>query len=51
LKIPKGQSEAVNHKIPKGQSEAVNRRKTDNTMTKRKRTNNDQQNKTQKNID
>ena len=34
-------------KIPKGQSESVYRRRTDNTMTKRKkykRTNNDQQN-------
>jgi len=31
-------------KIPKGQSESVNRRRTDNTMAKRKRTNNDLQN-------
>ena len=31
-------------KIPKGQSESVYRRRTDNTMTKRKSTNNDQQN-------
>jgi hypothetical protein len=31
-------------KIPKGQSEAVNRRRTDNTMAKRKRTNYDLQN-------
>jgi len=31
-------------KIPKGQSESVYRRRTDNTMAKRKRTNNDQQN-------
>ena len=38
-------------KIPKGQSEAVNRRKTDNTMVKRKRTNNDLQNTTQKTKD
>ena len=40
-------------KIPKGQSETVNRR-TDNTMTKRKkdkRTNNDIQNTTQKTND
>jgi len=36
-------------KIPKGQSESVYRRRTDNTMAKRKkykRTNNDQQNTT-----
>jgi len=31
-------------KIPKGQSESVNRKMTDNTMTKRKTTNNDLQN-------
>jgi len=31
-------------KIPKGQSESVYRRRTDNTMAKRKSTNNDQQN-------
>ena len=31
-------------KIPKGKSESVNRRRTDNTMAKRKSTNNDQQN-------
>jgi hypothetical protein len=31
-------------KIPKGQSETVYRRRTDNTMAKRKRTNNDLQN-------
>jgi hypothetical protein len=31
-------------KIPKGQSETVYRRRTDNTMGKRKRTNNDRQN-------
>ena len=37
-------------KIPKWQSEAVNRR-TDNTMAKRKRTNNDVQNTTQKTTD
>ena len=39
-------------KIPKGQSEAVNRRRTDNAMSKRKkdkRTNNDLQNIRQKN--
>jgi len=35
-------------KIPKGQSEAVNRRRTDYTIAKRKRTNNDLQNTTQK---
>jgi hypothetical protein len=46
MKIPKGQSEAVNGrktdnstvkrmKIPKGQSEAVNGRKTDNSTVKR----------------
>ena len=38
-------------KVPKGLSEAVNRRKTDNTMAKKKgtkKTNNDQQNTTQK---
>jgi hypothetical protein len=34
-------------KIPKGKSEAVNQRK-DNTMVKRKKTNNDLQNTTQK---
>jgi len=37
-------------KIPKGISESVNRR-TDNTMTKRKRTNNHIQNTTQKTTD
>jgi len=31
-------------KIPKGQSESVNRRRTDNTMAKRKKTSNDLQN-------
>jgi len=31
-------------KIPKEQSESVNRRRTDDTMAKRKNTNNDQQN-------
>ena len=31
-------------KIPKRSSESVNRRRTDNTMAKRKRTNNDLQN-------
>jgi len=31
-------------KIPKGKSESVYRRRTDNTMTKRKSTNNDLQN-------
>ena len=31
-------------KIPKGYSESVNRRRTDNAMAKRKRTNNDLQN-------
>jgi hypothetical protein len=36
-------------KIPKWQSEAVNRRRTDNTMAERKRTNNNNiQNTTQK---
>ena len=30
-------------KIPTGQSESVNQRRTDNTMAKRKRTNNDLQ--------
>jgi len=35
-------------KIPKGQSEAVNRRRTDYTIAKRKRTNKDLQNTTQK---
>jgi len=41
-------------KIPKGQSEAVNQRMTDNTMAKKKkdkRTNNDLQNITQKTKD
>ena len=33
-----------NLKIPKGQSESVYRRRTDNTMVKGKRTNNDLQN-------
>jgi cbb3-type cytochrome oxidase cytochrome c subunit len=37
-----------NLKIPKGYSESVSRRRTDNTMTKRKRTNNDLQKTTQK---
>jgi hypothetical protein len=31
-------------KIPKGKSESMNRRRTDNTMDKRKRTYNDLQN-------
>jgi len=34
--------------IPKGHSKAVNRRRTDNTMAKGTRTNNDQQNTTLK---
>ena len=38
-------------KIPKGKSEAVKRRRTDITMAKRKRTNNDLQNITQKSKD
>jgi hypothetical protein len=38
-------------KIPKGKSEAVKRRRTDTTMAKRKRTNNDLQNITQKSKD
>ena len=42
-----GQQDKKRLKIPKGQSETVYRRRTDNTMAKRKkykRTNNDQQN-------
>jgi hypothetical protein len=35
-------------KIPQGSSESVNRRRTDNIMAKRKRTNNDLQNITHK---
>ena len=38
-------------KIPQGSSESANRRRTDNTMTKTKRTNNDLQNTTQKTKD
>ena len=39
-------------KIPKGYSKSVNQRKTDNTIVKRNRTNdNDLQNNTQENID
>ena len=38
-------------KIPTGQSEAVNRTRTDNTMTKSKRTHNYLQNTTQKTKD
>ena len=38
-------------KISNGYSEAVNRRRTDNTMVKRKRTNTDLQNTTQKTED
>jgi len=34
----------VSLKIPKGSSESVNRRRTDNIMVKRKRTNNDLEN-------
>jgi hypothetical protein len=37
--------------IPRGLYEAINRRMTDNTMAKRKRTNNDLQNITQKTKD
>jgi hypothetical protein len=38
-------------KIPKKLSESVNRRRTDNTMAKRQRANNDLQNTTQKTKD
>jgi len=38
-------------KIPKGSWESVNRRRTDNTIAKRKRTNNDLQNITHKTKD
>jgi len=38
-------------KIPKWQSEAVNQRRTNNTVAKRKRTNNDLQDITQKTKD
>ena len=47
-KIPKRAIRRRKSKIPKGQSEDVNRRITDNTMAKRKRTNNDLQNITSK---
>ena len=38
-------------KIPKGKSESANQRRTDSTMTKRTRTNNDLQNITYKTKD
>jgi hypothetical protein len=38
-------------KISNGQSESVNQKRTDNTMAKRKRSNNDLQNTTQKTKD
>jgi hypothetical protein len=46
-KKKKYKKDRKNLKIPKGQSESVNRRRTNNTMTKKKmyiRTNNDLQN-------